>query len=130
MADSEELWVPLVDEPIGSIVDQVLTEDAALAELVSSPRKILAFKTFAYIRVGMILGELLMEHDIPPYDGSDTWVDQLLRDPAHRAAVQRELRAVAADVANDPKYAGDEPLGPDAAARERFRDFARQQLGG
>jgi hypothetical protein len=71
-----------------------------------------------------------MDHDIPPYDGSDTWVDQLLRDPAHRAAVLREIRAVANDVANDPKYAADEPLGPDAAARRRFREFARQQLGG
>jgi hypothetical protein len=130
MADSEELWIPLVDEPIGSVVDQILREDESLAAQVSSPRRILAFKTFAYIRVGMILGELLMEHDIPPYDGSETWIDRLLREPAHRAAVLREIRAVAADIANDPRYAGDEPLGPDAAARERFRDFARQQLGG
>jgi hypothetical protein len=130
MADSEELWVPLVDEPIGSIVDQVLEDDAALAELVASPRRILAFKTFAYIRVGMVLGELLMDHDIPPYDGSETWIDQLLREPAHRAAVLRELRTVADEIAGDPKYAADEPLGPDAAARERFRTFARERLGG
>jgi hypothetical protein len=29
-------------------------------------------------------------------------------------------------VAADPKYAGEESLGPDDAARERFREFARR----
>jgi hypothetical protein len=41
----------------------------------------------------------------------------------------RELRAVAEEVAADPRYAGDEPMGPDPDARERFRAFARKQLG-
>lgn len=128
MSDSEEIWVPLVDEPIGGIVEQLQAEDPALARLIGSPRRVLAFRTFAYIRVGILLGQLLVDNDIPPYDGSETWVDLLLRDPAHRAAVQSEVRAVAEEIAADPKYADEEPLGPDEDARERFRAFARERL--
>ena len=69
---SEELWIPLVDEPIGSIVAQIQAEHPEIAELVSSPHRLLAFRTFAYIRVGIVLGELLVEHDLDPYNGSDT----------------------------------------------------------
>jgi hypothetical protein len=125
----EEIWVPLVDEPIGSIVEQLQAEDPEIARLAGSPRRILAFRTFAYIRVGILLGQLLVEHDIAPYDGSETWVEQLLKDPRHREAVAQEVRAVAAEVAADPAYAEDEALGPDEGARERFRQFARKQLG-
>lgn len=128
MTESEEIWVPLVDEPIGGIVEQLQADDPELARLIGSPRRVLAFRTFAYIRVGILLGQLLVDNDIPPYDGSDTWVDLLLRDPAHRAAVHREVRAVAEEIAADPKYADEEPLGPDEDARERFRAFAREQL--
>ena len=129
MSDLEEIWVPLVDEPIGSIVEQLEADDPEIGRLVDSPRKILAFRTFAYIRVGILLGQLLVDHDIAPYDGSETWVEQLLREPAHRDAVAREVRAVAAEVAADPAYADDESLGPDEDARARFREFARKQLG-
>jgi hypothetical protein len=98
--------------------------------LVSSPHRILAFRTFAYIRVGILLGQLLFEADVPPYDGSETWVDALLRDPKHREAIIEEVRAVAREIAADPRYAEEESLGPDAAARERFRAFAREQFAG
>jgi len=125
----DELWIPLVDEPIGSIVAQLQEEHPEIDRLVGSPHRILAFRTFAYIRVGIVLGQLLVEHDVPAYDGTDTWIDALLRDPRHRAAVARELMAVAEEIAADPRYADDEPMGPDAAARERFRAFAREQLG-
>ena len=128
MTEHEEIWLPLVDEPIGSIVEQVQADDPEIARLVGSPRRILAFRTFAYIRVGVKLGELLVEHDLPPYDGTDTWVDLLLRDPAHKAAVAREVRAVAEEVAADPKYGDEEELGPDEDARARFREFAKKQL--
>ena len=128
MSDLEQIWVPLVDEPIGSIVEQVQAEDPGIERLIGTPRRVLAFRTFAYIRVGIVLGQLLVEHDLPPYDGTDTWIELLLRDPAHKAAVAREVRAVAEEVAADPAYADDEELGPDAAARERFREFARQRL--
>jgi hypothetical protein len=128
-ARPEELWIPLVDEPIGSIVAKVQAEDAEISRLAGTPRRILAFRTFAYIRVGLVLGQLLVENDIPAYDGSETWIEALLRDPEHHAAVVREVRAVAEEIAADPVYADDESLGPDDEARARFRAFAREQLG-
>jgi hypothetical protein len=126
----EELWIPLVDEPIGSIVAEVQEEDPELAGLLASPHRLLAFRTFAYIRVGLLLGELLVDQDVDPYDGSKTWVDGLLANPEHRAAVAREVRAVAEEIAADPAYADEEPLGPDEETRRRFREFAKRQLDG
>jgi len=128
VAGPEEIWLPLVDEPIGSIVQQIQAEEPEIDRLVSSPHRILAFRTFAYIRVGLVLGQLLFDNDVPPYDGSETWVDALLRKPKHREALVQEVRTVAEEIAADPKYADDEPLGPDDSARERFKDFARRQL--
>ena len=128
MTEHEEIWLPLVDEPIGSIVEQLQADDPEIERLAGSPRRILAFRTFAYIRVGMKLGELLVESDLPPYDGTETWVDLLLKDPAHRAAVAREVRAVAEEIAADPRYGDEEDLGPDDDARARFREFAKKQL--
>jgi len=125
----DELWIPLVDEPIGSIVARLQAEHPEIDGLVDRPHRILAFRTFAYIRVGIVLGRLLVEHDVPAYDGTETWVDALLRDPAHRQAVVDELRLVAEEIAADPRYADDEAVGPDDAARERFRAFARDRLG-
>jgi hypothetical protein len=125
----EEFWIPLVDEPIGAIVDRIQRENPDLATLVASPRRLLAFRTFAYIRVGLLLGQLLFEEDHPPYDGSDTWVDLLLKNPKHAEELEREVRDVAKEIAADQSYAGDEPLGPDDETRARFREFARKQLG-
>jgi hypothetical protein len=124
---SEELWIPLVDEPIGSLVAQVQDEHPEIARLVSTPHRLLAFKTFAYIKLGVLLGELLVDHDIEPYNGSDTWVETLLRNPDHRRRVVECIRSVAEEVAADPRYADEPPLGPDEAAVERFRAFAQQQ---
>ena len=129
MAVSEELWIPLVDEPIGSIVDQLQSENPDIDALVSSPGRILAFRTFAYIRVGVLLGRLLVDNDVPEYDGSETWIESLLREERHRAAVVAELRAVAEEIAADPRYAEGEPIGPDDDTRARFREFAKKQLG-
>jgi len=129
VSDPEDIWIPLVDEPIGSIVEQLQAENPDIDALVSSPRKILAFRTFAYIRVGILLGQLLVDHDVPEYDGTETWIEALLRDDRHKSAVVDELRKVAEEIASDPQYAGDEPMGPDDEARARFRDFARKQLG-
>jgi len=130
MSNPDEIWIPLVDEPIGGIVERIQHENPDIAKLVESPNRVLAFRTFAYIRVGVVLGQLLFDNDVPPYDGSDTWVDLLLKEPAHHEALLREVRAVAEEIAADPKYADDEPLGPDDGARARFKEFARKQLGG
>lgn len=128
MPAPDDLWIPLVDEPIGSIVAQIQEEDPGLDELVSSPHRLLAFRTFAYIRVGLLLGELLVDEDLQPYDGSETWVEQLLEDPGIREAVALEVRAVADEIAADPAYAAGEDLGPDEETRRRFRDFAKKRL--
>jgi hypothetical protein len=127
VSSPEEIWIPLVDEPIGSIVEEIQEAHPEIGELVVGPHKALAFRTFAYIRVGMLLGELLVDADIP--SGTDDWVETLLRDPANHEAVVRAVRAVAEEVAADERYANEEPAGPDDAARARFREFARKQLG-
>jgi hypothetical protein len=128
MARADELWIPLVDEPIGSIVTRIQEEDPELDALVASPHRLRAFRTFAYIRVGLLLGELLVESDLDPYDGSENWVERLLAEPAHRAAVAREVRTVADEIAADPSYGDEDPLGPDDEARRRFREFAKKRL--
>jgi hypothetical protein len=128
-APQPDVWLPLVDEPIGSIVAEVQRENAEVARLVESPHRILAFRTFAYLRVGILLGQMLMEEEVEPYDGSETWVEQLMREPRHRQRIAEEVRQVAQEIAADPKFADEGPLGPDDEARARFREFARKQLG-
>jgi len=124
----EEVWIPLVDEPIGSIVARIQEEDVEIDRLVSTPQRLLAFRTFAYIRVGLLLGQLLVDDDLDPYDGSETWIDALLRNPKHRAEVEREVRAVAEEIAADPTYGDEDEIAPDENVRERFREFARRRL--
>lgn len=120
--------MPVVDEPIGSLVAQIQEEDPELDRLVSSPHRLLAFHTFAFIRVGLLLGELLVDQDLEPGDDTETWVARLLEDPKHRAAVVREVRAVAQEIAADPAYAEEESVGPDEETRQRFREFAEKRL--
>jgi hypothetical protein len=120
----DDIWLPLVEEPIGEFVASLQEEDEELAALVASPRRQLAFRTFAYIRVGVLLGSLLVDHDVQP-EGSRTWVDQLLADPKHRQAAVDEVKRVAQEVAADPRLSEEEPVGSGDDARERFRRFAR-----
>jgi len=122
----EEVWIPLVDEPIGEIVAQLESENADLRELVDSPQKLLAFRTFAYIRVGVVLGRLLVDRDDAPGDGTETWVERLAREPEVQAELLEELRAVAAEVAAESE--DEEPAAPDEGARTRFRAFAKRAL--
>ena len=126
---ADDLWIPLVDEPIGGIVERIERENEDIARLVQSPHRLLAFRTFAYIRCGILLGWLLFENDVPGYDGSESWIETLMRDPEHLAALTAEVRAVAEEVAADPKYDDEGPLGPDDETRARFRAFAREHLG-
>src|SRR6476469_1995670 len=92
MSDHEELWIPLVDEPIGSIVGALQATHPEIDALVSSPHRILAFRTFAYIRVGVLLGQLLVDNVFHEYAATETWIEALLRDPRHEQAVVDELR--------------------------------------
>ncbi len=121
----EEISLPLVDEPIGEFVSKLQQEDEELAALVASPRRQLAFRTFSYIRVGVLLGSLLVDSDVET-EGPRTWVEQLLADPEHRAAAVEEVKRVAREVAVDPKLGEEENEGPDDEARERFRRFASE----
>ena len=125
MSEQDDLWLRLVDEPIGAIVAEIEAEDPELRALVSTPEKLLAFRTFANIRVGIVLGRLLMEDEVEAYDGSETWVESLLKNPDHRAEIVEAVRAVAKELAETK----DEGLGPDDATRTRFREFARRELG-
>src|ERR1700740_2019096 len=128
MTDLDDLWIPLADEPRGGIVERIERENDDIARLVRSPHRLLAFRTFAYIRCGILLGQLLFDNDVSAYDGSESWVETVLRDPGHQPALAAEVRAVAEEVAADPRYAEEGPLGPDEEARERFRTFARDHL--
>ena len=65
---------------------------------------------------------------MPEYDGTETWIEALLRDPKHHQAVVAELRAVAEEVAADPRYADEEPIGPDDAPASASASSRKKQL--
>jgi hypothetical protein len=121
---AEDFWLPLVDEPIGTIVARIQAERPEIGRLVEAPRKLLAFRTFAYIRVGLLLGRLLVESDVAR-DNDGSWVEQLASE--HHEAIVREVVAVAEEIAADPSYAEDQ-LGPSDEERQRFSDFAKKHL--
>ena len=122
---TDDLWIPLVDDSIGEIVMQIESEHPEIAELLDSPHKLLAFRTFANIRAGVVLGRVLVERDVAPAADDDPWVQQLAREPDVRAELVEELREVAEQLAEEDE---EEAAAPDAAARERFRAFARRTL--
>jgi hypothetical protein len=128
MKGQGDAWVSLVDGPIAVIVDRVQEEQPRIAELIDSPRRLLAFRTFAYIRVGILLGRLLVERDFEPDDSGENWAEQLLEDPASYEQVVREVLAVAEETAAAPAHAGESPVGPDEEARARFLEFAKRRL--
>jgi hypothetical protein len=124
--DQDDLWLSFADEPIAAIVNEIEAEDPELSALINTPEKLLAFRTFSSIRVGIVLGRLLMDNEVEAYDGSETWVEGLLRNPAHRDKIVTEVRAVAKELSEAQI---DAAFGPDDATRDRFRDFARRELG-
>jgi hypothetical protein len=126
VTEQDEAWLQLVDEPIGAIVAEIEAEDPELQALVASPEKLLAFRTFANIRVGIVLGRLLVEEEVQAYDGSETWVETLLKDPDHRREIVAQVRAVAEELAQGEDAGG---ASADEATRARFREFARRELG-
>jgi len=129
VSPDDELWIPVVEQPIGAFVSEIQEEDAEVERAIDSPRRLLAFRTFAYLRVGLLLGQLLIERDITPDEESAaTWVDLLLADPEVREQAIREVRAVAAEIAEDPAYADEAAFGPDEAERQRFLEFAKRRL--
>ena len=124
MTTQDDAWIPLVDGPIGAIVDRVQEEHPEIAELIDSPNRLLAFRTFAYIRVGILLGRLLVERDLEP----EGWIEQLLEDPDCYDEVVREVLAVAEDTADESGYERESAVGPSDEERERFLEFAKRRL--
>jgi len=124
MRPPDEAWIPFVDGPIGEIVDRVQEEHPEIAESIDSPSRLLAFRTFAFIRVGMVLGRLLMERDV----AGEGWVQQLLEDPDCYDEIVREVLAVAKDTADEPGHERENPVGPSREERERFVEFAKGRL--
>ena len=122
----EGFWIPRAEQPLADLVAEIQADDAEIDSLVGSPRRQLAFRTFAYLRVGVLLGELLVDRDLP-LEQPDAWVEALLADEETRASVVEEVRAVAREVAGDPRLA-EEDMGADAEARNRLRRFARESL--
>jgi hypothetical protein len=125
----EDAWIALVDGPIGAIVNRIQDEQPRIGELIDSPRRLLAFRTFSYIRVGMLLGRLLVERDFEPEERGENWAEQLLEDPDCYRQVVSEVLAVAKETAADPAYAGETPVGPREDERARFLEFAKRSLG-
>ncbi|HET7856739.1 MAG TPA: hypothetical protein VFL41_09820 [Gaiellaceae bacterium] len=123
---TDDFWLPLVDEPIGDIAAGIETAHPELGDVLDSPQKLLAFRTFAYIRVGLVLGRALMERENGGGHGDETWVEALAREPAVREELEREVVQVAEEVAAE--FQDDESAGPDDAARSRFRAFAKRTL--
>ena len=116
----EDLWIPLVDEPVGAIVGRVETEQPEIRALVDSPEKLLAFRTFAYIHVGLVLGEQLVDSD----ESGDDWVDRIAERPEVWERIVAEVRRVATQVAEEVP----DQSAADEEARERFREFAKRAL--
>jgi hypothetical protein len=122
VAPNEELWIPLVDEPIGTVLEELQAQDPQIASLVAGPRRTLAFKTFSYVKVGLLLGELLVDSDVTT-DDDGSWVEKLLQEPATRDRVRALMRDIAEELAADSSYDDDSVPGDDV--RERFRAFAK-----
>jgi hypothetical protein len=123
---TDEFWIPLVDEPIGELIAGIENAHPEIGERLESPDKQLAFRTFAYIRAGVVLGRLLVERDEAEVMGGANWVEVLARDPQVAEELEREVLQVADEVAAE--LAGEQAVGPDEAARRRFRAFARRTL--
>ena len=121
---SQDAWIPLVDGPIGAVVDRVQEEHPEIAERIDSPTRLLAFRTFAYMRVGIVLGQLLVERDLEP----EGWVERLLEDPECYELVVREVLAVAEEAADAAGPSSESPVGPSDDERERFTEFAKRRL--
>ena len=124
MSPAEEAWIPLVDGPIGEIVDRVQEEHPEIRELIDSPSRLLAFRTFAFIRLGILLGRLLVERDVERQD----WVQELVEDQDCYDEIVREVLAVAEATAGEPGYEREAPVGPSEEERERFQEFAKRRL--
>ena len=121
--DEDDIWIPLVDEPIGSIVAQLQAEHPEIDRLVSRPHQHPRVPDVRlHPRRAPARPAARRATTCPTTTGPRPGSRRCCAIPEHHQAVVAELRAVAEEIAADPRYADDEPIGPDEAARERFRD--------
>jgi hypothetical protein len=119
----------LLDDSLNEVINEIQYGDPVLAELADSPRHQLAFRTFAWLKAGVLLGELLVERDLEAsaVTGS-SWMSELLDDPEVRARLEAEVQAVGYQVAAEPALVHARPVRPDPATRERFLKMAESLL--
>ena len=129
MSERDDIWIPLVDEPIGSIVEQLQAEHPEIDELVAGRRRPSRSGRSPTSASVCCSASCSSSTTCPRTTARRPGSRRCCASPRHKEAVVRELRAVAEEVAADPRYAGEDPIGPDVEARERFREFARKQLG-
>lgn len=113
------------EEALDEVIERIQDGDPVLSELRNSPRHQLAFRTFACLRAGILLGQWLSERDV---DGDD-WVAQLLEEPELYERLCAEVESVGYQIACDPSLVHERPHQPDPAMRRRFLRMAEALLG-
>lgn len=113
-------------DDLDQVIDQIQEGDPVLTELRNSPRHQLAFRTFACLKAGILLGQQLVERDT---QGED-WVAKLLAEPAIYDRLRAEVESVGYQIACDPSLVHERPRQPDPAMRRRFMRMAESLLSG
>jgi hypothetical protein len=111
---------------INDLISSIQAGDLVLSELQLSPRHQLAFRTFAWLRAGIVLGQLLMERDLRPQEGR--WVEELLADSEVREVVVEAVQKLGYQIASDPELVHARAVRPDPEARLRFLEHAQAAL--
>lgn len=116
MSGLNRLRPDICDDALDEVIEQIQEGDPVLAELRHSPRHQLAFRTFACLKAGILLGQQLVERDVE----GDDWVAQLLEDPDLYDRLRAEVESVGYQIACDPSLVHERPRQPDPAMRRRF----------
>jgi hypothetical protein len=106
----------LLDDSLNEVINEIQYSDPVLAELAEEPLHQLAFRTFAWLRAGVLLGEQLMESEVP----EEGWMGKLLEDPDVRARLEAEIEDVGYQIAADPDLVHARPVLPDPEVKARF----------
>lgn len=121
-----DIIADVCEDVIDAVIEEIQDGDLVLIELRNSPRHQLAFRTFACLKAGILLGQQLVERDVE----GDDWVAQLLEEPAVYDRLRAEVESVGYQIACDPSLVHERPRQPDAAMRRRFMLLAESLLSG
>ena len=109
---------------------QIQADDPDIDALIATPHRLLAFRTFAYVRVGLLLGQLLFDAaTCRRMTARRPGWTQLLRDPKHHDAAERPRGAPRSPrrsrrIRSTPMTGRSVPTKRPARA---FREFARKR---